>query len=229
MTDIVMIAGAFQGGWYFDPVIPSLEAAGYRAFGPTLPGLEPDYLPVTPVNLESHVSFLERFLDDLGSDDVVLVGHSYGGMVITGAAARSPHRISKLIYLDSPVPVDGDRVWDLIPVEARGGFVAACPDGYMVEPHPDLMVLEPRSIPHPVATFLQPLDAPTDTLTMPRTFAVAGNGSAFQSVYERLATEPEWETLTLPCGHDFVREAREDVTQLILDQVRALRSPSHAD
>lgn len=224
MTDIVLVAGAFQGGWYWDPILPTLTAAGYRVSAPTLPGLEPDYSPSIPVNLETHVRFLTNFLDDLGSDDVVLVGHSYGGMVITGAAARNPARVSQMIYLDTPVPVDGERVWDLIPEDGRTRSIAASLDGYMVQPAPELMKIDPRSAPHPIATFMQALEAPTECLTMPRTFAVAGNGSGFQYVFDRLSEDPAWDCVSIPCGHDFVREAPESVTELILDRVRSPRT-----
>lgn len=217
MADIVLVAGAFHGGWYFDPIIPALETAGHRVIAPTLPGLESGHPPTTPVNLETHVTFLNRALEDLDSDDVVLVGHSYAGMVITGAAARAPRAISRMIYLDSPVPSRGQRVWDLIPLEARNAFVGASPDGYLVFPEPQLAELDPRVVPHPLATFIQPLDAPTEALAMPRTFVVAQRSSSFRNQYDRLVNDGSWATTELSSGHDFVREAPEALTSLLLE------------
>lgn len=220
MTDIVLVAGAYHGGWYFDPILPALTREGHRVFTPTLPGLELDHLPHIPVNLETHVQFLIDLLDEVQSDDVVLVGHSYGGMVITGAAARNPARIRRMIYLDAPVPENGQRVWDLIPAQAREDFVAASPDGFLVHPVPELKALDSRIVAQPVATLLQPLDAPTEVLTMPRTFVVAKNGTAFRSVYDRLVNEPGWECLSFPTGHDFLREAPDELADMLLEILR---------
>lgn len=224
MTDLVLIAGAFHGGWYWDPIVPALREAGHTVIAPTLPGLEEDYLPSVPVNLETHVQFVNDLIDSLDSDDVALVGHSYAGMVITGAAARAPERISSMIYLDATVPADGQRAWDLIPAEGRMRFVASTLDGYLVQPAPELSAIDPRAVPHPIATLLQPLDAPTETLSMPRTFAVAAQSSAFQYVYDQLSNDPGWECRALACGHDFVREADEAVTDLILERLMASRT-----
>lgn len=223
MTDVVFVAGAFHGGWYFEPIVPALTAAGYRVSTPTLPGLGPDQSTNESVNLESHVRFLTDFLDELASDDVVLVGHSYGGMVITGAAARHPARITQMIYLDAPVPCDGQRVWDLIPEASRESFVAASPDGYVVHPAPALKAIDPRVVAHPLPTFIQPLSAPTQDLTMPRSFVLAERGSAFQSVHDRLLQNPAWDCASIPSGHDFVREAPKETADLLL---RILHQPA---
>lgn len=219
MTNVVLIPGAFHGGWYWEPILPALKGAGHRVLAPTLPGLEAGYSPSVPVNLESHVRFLTELVHDLNSDDVVLVGHSYGGMIITGAAARAPERVSSLIYLDAPVPKVGERVWDLIPMEAWAKSVAACTDGYVVQPPPELVAIDHRAVPHPMATFLQPLEAPTELLSMPRTFVVAARSSAFQYVHDELSRDPGWACTSMPCGHDFVREAHGTLADLILERV----------
>jgi pimeloyl-ACP methyl ester carboxylesterase len=224
MTTIVLIAGAFHGGWYFDPVVPALAAAGHRVIAPDLPGMDESHSPETPVNLETHVGFVTRLLEQLRPEPVILVGHSYGGMVITGAAARVPGLISQLIYLDAPVPLDGQRVWDVIPVAAREPFIAACLDGYGVEPPPQLREIEPRVQAQPVATFLQPLDARTERIDMIRTYVIAQRDSSFRETYARLADDSDWECETLPSGHDFAREVPEALAGLLLRRAQTSRA-----
>jgi pimeloyl-ACP methyl ester carboxylesterase len=199
-------------------------AAGHRVIAPDLPGMDQSHSPEAAVNLQTHIDFVTRLLEQQRPEPVILVGHSYGGMVITGVAARVPGLVSELIYLDAPVPVDGQRVWDVIPVAAREPFIAACLDGYGVEPPPQLREIEPRVQAQPVATFLQPLDARIEQIDMLRTFVMAQRDSSFRDTYDRLAEDSDWQCETLPCGHDFAREAPEALAGLILRRAQLSRA-----
>src|SRR6478735_8316390 len=101
MTTYVLIPGACHGGWCFDDLAAALRAAGHRALSYTLTGVaERAHLAHTGVNLDTHIADVVAALG-AGSEfeDLVLVGHSYGGMVITGVADRIPDKVDALVYL----------------------------------------------------------------------------------------------------------------------------------
>lgn len=124
MANFVLVHGGWQGGWSYQRVAKLLRQAGHEVYTPTLTGLgERSHLAVMPINLDTHIiDIINTILwEDLS--DVVLVGHSYGGMVVTGVADRISDRISALVYLDALVPEDGDTLFSGKP-ELMGPFVA---------------------------------------------------------------------------------------------------------
>src|SRR5512147_74848 len=105
----VLVHGAWHGGWCWRRVADRLAAAGQRVFCPTLTGLgERAHLLTRQVNLSTHIADVVGLLEAEELSDVVLCGHSYGGMVITGVAARAKSRLRQLVYLDSAVIEDGE-------------------------------------------------------------------------------------------------------------------------
>src|SRR5712692_8234402 len=114
MATFVLVHGAWLGGWCWQRVSPLLREAGSEVFAPTLTGLgERAHLLSLEIDLETHVRDVCGVLECENLKDVVLVGHSYGGMVITGVAERSAKRLSQLVYLDAFVPTDGQSLLDL--------------------------------------------------------------------------------------------------------------------
>lgn len=108
---IVFVHGAWGGGWQFHKVQPLLENAGHSVSRPTMTGLgERVHLAGPEVGLSTHVEDIVNHLEFEDLHEIVLVGHSYGGMVISGVAERVPHRIAQLVYMDAIVPDDGDSV-----------------------------------------------------------------------------------------------------------------------
>jgi len=109
MTDFVFVHGAWHGGWGFADLARRLQAAGHAAWRPTLTGLgERSHLAMAPVNLDTHVEDIVQVLQYEDLHDVVLCGHSYGGMVVAGVADRCADRLKALVFLDAYVPEDGD-------------------------------------------------------------------------------------------------------------------------
>ncbi|GAB3870322.1 hypothetical protein GCM10029964_004630 [Kibdelosporangium lantanae] len=143
MTTYVLVPGACHGGWCFDPISDALRAAGHTVHALTLRGLGPDD-SAAGVNLTTHIDQVVAFL--AGLEDVVLVGHSYGGMVITGAADRAPDRVRSLIYLDAFVPQDGDNCWNLTNDDQRAWYVDVDETGFGTPPLP---FFDARAKPHP--------------------------------------------------------------------------------
>ena len=143
---------------------PLLRAAGHEPFTPSYTGLgEREHLARRDVTLSTHIADLVNVLEFEDLQDVVLIGHSFGGMVATGVADRAPGRIARLVYLDAFVPEDGQCLLDLVSPAAREGMDAGCRagDGWRVPPRdmpPDTPVADrawaaPRRRPHPVAAF----------------------------------------------------------------------------
>src|SRR5688572_1955574 len=113
MATYVLIHGAWHGGWCWKLVAPALRRAGHEVYAPSLTGLgERRHLASRAIDLEAHVRDVVELLEMEDLSGVVLLGHSYGGMVVTGAADRVPERISQLVYLDAFVPENGKCLLD---------------------------------------------------------------------------------------------------------------------
>jgi pimeloyl-ACP methyl ester carboxylesterase len=112
---IVIVHGAWGGGWAFREVDQLLTQKGYKVFRPQLTGQgERVHLASTDIGLETHITDVVNMIRYEDLHDIILVGHSYGGMVITGVADRVPDRIKRLVYLDAFVPRDGESMRSLL-------------------------------------------------------------------------------------------------------------------
>ena len=116
MATFVLIHGGGHGGWCYNKLSPLLRAAGHLVVSPSLTGCgDRKHLVTTSTGLDTHITDVANLLEYDDLTDVILVGHSYGGMVITGVADRVPERIGKLVYLDAAHPVDGESLRVLAP------------------------------------------------------------------------------------------------------------------
>jgi pimeloyl-ACP methyl ester carboxylesterase len=114
MATYVLVHGGGHGGWCYQKVKRLLEAAGHEVFAPSLTGLaERSHLLSPDIDLDTHITDVVSLLHCWDLHDVVLVGHSYGGMVITGIADRAADRIGKLVFLDAGNPVNGQSLVDV--------------------------------------------------------------------------------------------------------------------
>jgi pimeloyl-ACP methyl ester carboxylesterase len=111
---IVFVHGAWGGGWQYTKVQPLLERAGFTVYRPTMTGLgERVHLAGPEVGLSTHIEDIVKVFEFENLHDVILVGHSYGGMVIAGVAERVPDRIAMMVYFDAFLPEDGESVASL--------------------------------------------------------------------------------------------------------------------
>ena len=114
MATYVLVHGGGHGGWCYQRVAGMLRAAGHEAYAPTLTGLgERSHLLSPEVDLDTHIADIAAVLHYEDLREVILVGHSYGGMVITGAAGRAAGRVGRLVYLDAANPVNGQSLVDV--------------------------------------------------------------------------------------------------------------------
>ena len=112
-TSFVLVHGAWHGGWCWSKLTPMLKSAGHQVFTPTLTGLgERSHLFTTEIDLNTHIQDIINVLEYEDLNDVILVGHSYAGMVISGVAETAGQRLSQLIYLDAYLPESGKSVND---------------------------------------------------------------------------------------------------------------------
>src|SRR3954467_7583171 len=136
MATFVLVHGAWHGGWCWNDVASELRAAGHEVFAPTSSGVAERARLAPWADLTGHVEELGALLYFHDLREGVLVGHSYGGLVISGAAARASARISRLVYLDAFIAEDGQSMYDLLRPERRGGFRAPPGRGRIGYPPP---------------------------------------------------------------------------------------------
>lgn len=215
MATYILVPGGWHGGWAFDAVARPLTEARHDVRALTLAGL--DGGATDGVNLERHIAGAVAAIE--GADTpVVLAGHSYGGMVIAGAADRVPARVAALVFVDAYVPADGDSVWTLTSQRYRDVFVAgAAGDGLTCAPPSHL---DPRCRPHPIATFLQAIrltGAWRNVRTKVHVAATGWDGSPFAATHERLRADPAWRTHGIDCAHDVPRLAPAALADILLD------------
>ncbi|GAA3594234.1 alpha/beta fold hydrolase [Nonomuraea rosea] len=219
MATFVLIPGMCHGGWCFEELTERLRGHGHRAYPLTLTGLsERSHLLHGTVNLDTHLQDVTALLAAENIQDAVLVGHSYGGMVITGVADRLPGRVRALVYLDAVVPEDGDSCWSLVSERERQWYTDVVENGYAVRTLP---FFDARATPHPLASLLQPLSRPAGRARGPRqvyVYAAAWAGeSPFTPVYQRLSEDSGWTTHALDSGHNLMRDAPDDLLKILLE------------
>src|SRR3954462_3849553 len=154
--------GAWSAGWAWKKMHPLMQRAGHRLVTPTYTGLgERVHLANPSIDLETHVEDMLNVIKYEDLNDIVLIGHSYGGMVATGVADRARDRVTQLIYLDAFVPEDGQSLFDLNGSRDQMMKAAAEGDGWRAPPiatPPDTPKEDAdwgaeRRTPHPVKCF----------------------------------------------------------------------------
>ncbi|HEX7437229.1 MAG TPA: alpha/beta hydrolase [Caldimonas sp.] len=217
MATFLVVHGAWSAGWAWKKMRPLLRERGHEIFTPTHTGLgERSHLARPEIDLEAHIADILGVLQFEDLRDLILVGHSYGGMVATGVADRAAERIAHLVYLDAFVPRDGQSLFDLAGAAARErGLEAARTggDGWRVPPNPmppdtsaaDLAWAAPRRMMQPLKTFEQALRLTGAVERLPRTYIYCtrpGPGDAFRQFSDRARTEPGWRCHELDASHN---------------------------
>jgi pimeloyl-ACP methyl ester carboxylesterase len=234
MATFLLVHGAWHSGRSWDRVVPLLESAGHRVLAPSLTGYgDKSHLLGPEVGLGTHVDDVAGLIEGERLDDVVLVGHSYAGMVISGVAHRVPERIAHLVFLDAMVPEDGETAVDVLPVTKQ--LIDVAVDGWRVPPMPEqppplglFGVTDPADVAwlrsmlsdQPVRCLQEPvrLDSPA-ALTIPRTHihCVAGQPAGITR-RPVPAGERVRELLT---GHDCMITMPVELVRLLIDAARS--------
>ena len=171
MATYVLVHGAWHGGWCWNKVKRVLQAAGAVVYSPTLTGLgERAHLASRDINLETHIEDILGVLKFEELSDVILVGHSYAGMIVTAVADRVPRTLSRVVYLDAMVPRDGQSLFDCAGPEFRRQIEelvreqgvgwkipAASAQKLGLVREEDIRWVVPKLVPHPYRTFIEPV------------------------------------------------------------------------
>lgn len=239
MATFVLVHGAVVGGWCWRWVAPELRAAGHEVYTPTLTGLgERVHLASPHVTLDTHIEDVVNLLHFEDLTGVVLVGWSYGGMVVAAAADRAPERIAHLVYFDSDVPRDGDTSAPPSQHAAREELARRHGDGWRVPPEvtraePLLLAelreeqrrwIAARFVPHLLATWTQPIHLTGAAAAVPTTYIRCTTGydptdEDIQRQDERIRGEPTWRHRELAASHAAPFGAPHALATLLLELV----------
>lgn len=204
--NIVLAHGAFVGSWAVQRLADQLTQRGHRVYAPTLSGLgERSHLASADINLSTHVSDIVNEIRWKDLDRVLLVGMSYSGMVITGAAEEIGDRLESIAYVDACLPADGQSFADLSGRQLTGRMT----------PPPDLSIFPfesdaertwfaSKQTAQPTATFTQKLHVTGAYRRVPRKLwvkATAWRGPN-DPVTDSLRADPDWTVVEINCGHD---------------------------
>jgi pimeloyl-ACP methyl ester carboxylesterase len=234
MGTFVLVHGTGCGGWVWKKLTPLLRAEGYEVYTPTLTGLgDRSHLLGGRVGLSTHITDVANLLFYEDISEVVLVGNSYAGMVITGVAATVPERLKLLVYLDAYLPAEGQSEIDLLPAEMRAARQedAAAHGGVTQPPPPAIFgVSDPpladwvtaRLTPHPYATYTEPVPAGNIRSTaLPRVFIhCTGNPATTPELFASSrdkARASGWQVHELAAGHLAMLTAPRELAKLLLE------------
>lgn len=230
MTTFVLLHGAWHGGWVWQRVAPLLRAAGHEVHTPTLTGVSDNAHLLNPsVGLGTHLQDVVALLEAYDLTDVVLVGHSYAGQVVTGVADRVPRRLRTRVYLDAFVGDDGDAAIDLLPETVAGHYresVEGPGFGWLIPVRPlgklgvteeaDLAWLGPRLTPHPWRTYTEPLRLTGSGDAVPAVFVECTDWMRVFRPHAERAAARGWPVHEIATGHEAMVTAHKELADILL-------------
>jgi pimeloyl-ACP methyl ester carboxylesterase len=220
LTNYVLVHGAWGGGDGYAEIASRLRAAGHQVYVATLTGLGARADELSPaIALSTHIDDVLTMIDAAKLTDFILVGHSYGGMIITAIAAQRATQIRALVYIDAFLPRDGEALWDIATDWERQHYIDAQRDAPgLVAPFPGAPSHLTR---HPLLTLLEPVHLNGDEARITRrTYIYATNGApkTFGKFYERTSADPAWRTHALDSGHGVMQDAPDALFAILMDE-----------
>jgi pimeloyl-ACP methyl ester carboxylesterase len=226
----VLVHGAWHGGWCWRRVADRLAAKGHKVFAPTMTGLgERSHLLDDKIGLATHIADIVNLIKWERLADVVLVGHSYGGFIITGVAERMLPSIASLVFLDAHVPENGQSLADLSSPLVRDSIAEATQKGEIaVKPVPasvfrvnetDAAWVDALCTPHPRAAMTDKLAVAGARDRVGKKTYIRAKGYAserYDGFQSRLSANPGWRVHELACGHDAMVDMPAELTDLLL-------------
>ncbi len=239
MASFLLVHGAWHGGWCWRDVSAALLRAGHRVHAPTLTGLgERAHLLRADIDLQTHITDVQNAIEAEELHDVVLVGHSYAGMLVTALADRMPGRLSHLVYVDAVVPRPGES-WSSThsPATRLARLQAARESAWFAFAAPDPVVfglsgadhdwVKRRQTPHPGHTYEAVLEFDVHRVAaVPRTFidCTAPALATIDAIRPRVRSAAFWDgawlpgsrVVELPTGHDPMISSPAALTEILL-------------
>jgi pimeloyl-ACP methyl ester carboxylesterase len=216
MATFVVAHGAWSAGWAWKKMHPLMRATGHELVTPSYTGMgERSHLANPDIDLDTHIIDVVNVLEFHDLRDVILIGHSYGGMTSTGIADQARARVAKLVYIDAFAPQDGQSAFDMMPPERAEGMrdrAKAEGEGWRLPVNPmpedtssaDREWAVPRRKPQPIKTFSTPLKLRNGPLTLPRYYIYCQRcmpGDGFRPSYEH-AQKSGWRTYEIDATHN---------------------------
>ncbi len=228
----VLVHGAWHGGWCWRRVCDPLEGLGHKVYAPTLAGLaDRSHLLSPAIDLAAHASDIANLIKWERLEDVVLVGHSYGGMVVTEVAERVAPAIASIVYLDAFLPEPGQRLLDLASPATRKAIEEAIATGATsLKPIPpavfgvneaDRAWVEAMCTPQPAGTFTQAVSGTRGRDAIPRRTYIRASAYAspsFDAALTKAKALPGWSTYEVDCGHDVMVDSPQRLVEILIER-----------
>jgi pimeloyl-ACP methyl ester carboxylesterase len=226
----VLVHGAWQGGWAWSRLAPLLEAEGHPVYAPTLTGLAERAAQLSrDVDLSTHIEDISRLIIAEDLSDIVLVGHSYGGMVVSGVTERAGDRIKSFIVLDGFVPEDGKAMRDYWPssvvswldkeAEKSGGVsVPPLSAEVLAVAKENREFVDAHATPQPYGTFNEAirLSGARERIVNKSYIRAPGFRShPFDGMVKRVQAAPGWRLATIDSGHMPMLDTPEKLAELL--------------
>ena len=225
----ILVHGAWHGGWCWKHVTPQLRAAGHAVYVPTLTGFgERVHLANPSINCSTHATDVENVIAFEELDDVILVGHSYAGLVIARVADRIKPRLRHLVFLDAMIPEDGKA---FLAPEVSAAWAKTAKDGYLLpapDPasfgvpadHPELPWLKRHLTPHFLPALSEAVQYKNGGIAgVPKTFIRCTQRARLGEPDPAAAIargNPEWTWKTIDSGHDVMVTQPKALSEMLL-------------
>jgi pimeloyl-ACP methyl ester carboxylesterase len=227
----VLVHGSWHGGWCWSRVARTLRKQGHDVYTPTLTGLgERSHLMSGLITLDTHITDVVNVIKWENLENIVLVGHSYAGFVVSGVAERASSAISSIVFLDAFLPENGQKVIDLAPPELRATSLAAIARNEVSRPVPpakafgvndkDQPWVDAKTTPQPALVSVQPIvmTGARDKIGK-KTYirATSYPNPKFDEYFARLKGDQAWRTFGVPCGHDVMVDMPERLAEILME------------
>jgi pimeloyl-ACP methyl ester carboxylesterase len=227
----VLVHGAWHGGWCWRRVSDLLEKRGHKVFAPTMTGLgERSHLLDAKLNLATHIADIVNVIKWEELKDIVLVGHSYGGLIISGVVESVGDKIGSIVFLDAFVPDNGDALAAKASEPVREQIATAVQNGEIaMKPVPaavfrvnekDRAWVDGKCTPHPLATLTDKISLTGARERVAKKAYIRAKGYPsvpFDAAQERLKRDSAWRVTELPCGHDAMVDLPDQLVEILLE------------
>ena len=227
----VLIHGAWHGGWCWRRVSDLLEKKGHKVFSPTLTGLgERSHLLSKDINLTTHITDIVNVLKWEDLKDIVLVGHSYGGIIVSGVADQMHDKIASIVFLDAFVPEDGDSLYEKASAAAKGGMTEALNKGEpSMKPVPaavfrvnekDRAWVDAKCTPQPIGTLTDKAKVTGGREKIAKRTYIRAKGYPsipFDAAYDKLKGMAGWKMYEMTAGHDAMVDEPDRLTEILIE------------
>jgi pimeloyl-ACP methyl ester carboxylesterase len=227
----VLVHGAWHGGWCWRRVSDLLEAKGHKVFTPTLTGLgERSHLLRDGIDVSTHATDVVNLIKWERLTDVVLCGHSYGGMVVSAVAEQIADRIGSIVFLDAFVPEDGDSMEALTNQTVRDQLKIAKERGDLGVParsaaaflvnEKDQAWVDSLCVPQPIGTMMEKIKITGARARIAKKSYIRAGAypnPGFDKALERVKADASWRVYSVPCGHDVMVDMPDRLAEILLE------------